>query len=156
MGRKSIYHHRGTPPFSVCRPTPRSQNKIIYGVCHFPGKTREKGIHSWSGKKDIHHRGLRLEKEKRRVSTVVVSTFSSLNSLPLQNLIETSATKRMNRLANPSAFGAKNAEGETRNNCKAKQQSAFLKHAFREVTFGQFGFCKGTVLGAPLSPHHTH
>ena len=27
MGKESIYHHRGTPLFSVCRPTPRSQRK---------------------------------------------------------------------------------------------------------------------------------
>ena len=43
--KKSIHHHRGTPLFSVCRPTPRSQSKKRDGVYHFPGKTREKGIH---------------------------------------------------------------------------------------------------------------
>ena len=37
-GTKSIHHHRGTPPFSVCRPTPRSQSKRSYGVYHLPGK----------------------------------------------------------------------------------------------------------------------
>ena len=74
-GKKSIHHHRGTPPFSVCRPTPRSQSKKSYGVYHFPGKTREKGIHHRSGKKGIHHRTSDPEKEKRRVSTVVVYLF---------------------------------------------------------------------------------
>ena len=31
--KKSIHHHRGTPPFPVCRPTPRSQSKkeaVVY------------------------------------------------------------------------------------------------------------------------------
>ena len=41
----------------------------------FPGKTREKGIHHRSGQKGIHHRASDPEKEKRRVSTVVVYTF---------------------------------------------------------------------------------
>ena len=40
-GKKSIHHHRGTPLFSVCRPTPRSQSKKSYGVYPFPWKTRE-------------------------------------------------------------------------------------------------------------------
>ena len=63
--KKSIHHHRGTLPFSVCRPTPRSQSKKIYGVYHFPGKTREKGIHHRSGKRGIHHRASDPEKEKK-------------------------------------------------------------------------------------------
>ena len=63
-GKKSIHHHRGTPLFSVCRPTPRSQSQNSYGVYHFPGKTREKGIHHRSGKKGIHHRASDPEKEK--------------------------------------------------------------------------------------------
>ena len=64
--KKSIHHHRGTPLFSVCRPTPRSQSKKeSYGVHHFPGKTREKGIHHRSGKKGIHHRASDPEKEKK-------------------------------------------------------------------------------------------
>ena len=75
IGKKSIHHHRGTPLFSVCRPTPRSQSKKSYGVYHFPVKTREKGIHHRSGKKGIHHRASDPEKEKRGVSTVVVYTF---------------------------------------------------------------------------------
>ena len=64
--KKSIHHHRGTPPCSVCRPTPRSQSKKSYGVYHFPGKTREKGIHHRSRKKGIHHRGLRPRKRKKQ------------------------------------------------------------------------------------------
>ena len=64
-GKKSIHHHRGTPLFSVCRPTPSSQSKRSYGVYHFPGKTREKGIHHRSGKKGIHHRAPDPEKEKK-------------------------------------------------------------------------------------------
>ena len=63
--KKSIHHHRGTPLFSVCRPTPRSQSKKSYGVYPFPGKTREKGIHHRSGKKGIHHRASDPEKEKK-------------------------------------------------------------------------------------------
>ena len=46
QGKKSIHHHRCIPPFSVCRPTPRSQSKKAmvlqskksYGVDHFLGK----------------------------------------------------------------------------------------------------------------------
>ena len=64
-GKKSIHHQRGTPLFSVCRPTPRSQSKKSYGVYHFPWKTREKGIHHRSGKKGIHHRASDPEKEKK-------------------------------------------------------------------------------------------
>ena len=64
-GKKSIHHHRGTPLFSVCRPTPRSQSKKRYGVYHFPGTTREKGIHHRSGKKGIHHRASDPEKGKK-------------------------------------------------------------------------------------------
>ena len=64
-GKKSIHHHRGTHPFSVCRPTPRSQSKKSHGVHHFPGKTREKGIHHRSGKKRIHHGGLRHWKREK-------------------------------------------------------------------------------------------
>ena len=67
QGKKSIHHHRGTPPLLVCRPTQRSQNKNSYGVYHLLGKTRP-------GKKGIHHRGSRPPK-KTRVSTVVVYTF---------------------------------------------------------------------------------
>ena len=75
-GKKSTHHHRGAPPFSVCRPTPRSQSKNICGVYPFPGKTREKGIHHRSGKKGIHTiEPQTLKKKKRRVSTVVVYTF---------------------------------------------------------------------------------
>ena len=71
-GKKSIHHHRGTPPFSVCRPTPRSQNKKSYGLYHFPGKTREKGIHHRSG---YTIRPQTRKKKERRVATVVVYTF---------------------------------------------------------------------------------
>ena len=74
-GKKSIHHHRGTPAFSVCRPPRGHRAKKNYGVCHFPGKTREKGIHHRSGKKGIHHEASDPKKEKRRVSTVVVYTF---------------------------------------------------------------------------------
>ena len=47
--------------------------------------------------------------------------------------------------------GTKNRNDGTksRNEGTFTQTSAFLKHAFREVTCG---FCKGTVPGAPLSP----
>ena len=63
---QSIHQHRGTPPFSVCRQTPRSQSKKSYGVYHFPGKTRERGIHHRSGKKGIHHRASDPEKEQKK------------------------------------------------------------------------------------------
>ena len=53
-GRKSIHHHRGTPLFSVCRSTPRSQSKKKRLWCApFSWKTREKGTHHRSGKKGI-------------------------------------------------------------------------------------------------------
>ena len=35
LGKKSIHHHRGTPPLSVCRPTPRSQSNkkaVVYTI----------------------------------------------------------------------------------------------------------------------------
>ena len=50
QGEKSIHHHGGTPLFSVCHPTPRSQSQKSYGVYHFPGKTRGNVV---------QHRGLR-------------------------------------------------------------------------------------------------
>ena len=66
--KKSIHHHRGTP---LSRSV-RSQSKKGYGVYHFPGKTRETGIHHRSEKKGLDHRGLRPgERKNRRVSTVV-------------------------------------------------------------------------------------
>ena len=43
QGKRSIHHHRGAPPLSVCRPTPWSQSKNSCGEYHFLGKTREKG-----------------------------------------------------------------------------------------------------------------
>ena len=58
--KKSIHHHRGTPLFSVCRPTPRLQSKKSYGVYHFPGKTRDKGIHHRPRKKGIHHKAVKV------------------------------------------------------------------------------------------------
>ena len=64
-GKKSIHHHCGTPFFSVCRPTPRSQSKKRYGAYHFLGETREKGIHHRSGKKGIHHEASDPEKKKQ-------------------------------------------------------------------------------------------
>ena len=66
-GKKSIHHHRGTPLFSVCRPTPRSQSKKNYGVYHswenkgkgYTPQVRKKGIHLRPGKrkKDGFHGG---------------------------------------------------------------------------------------------------
>ena len=69
------------PLFSVCRPTPRSQSKKNYGVYHFLGKTREKGIHHRTYGIGPERRVYTIEpqtrkKKKRRVSTVVVYTFS--------------------------------------------------------------------------------
>ena len=60
LGREnSVHQHCGTPPLSVCRLTPRSQIKKSYGVHHFLGNTRERGMHRRSGKNGIDHRGLR-------------------------------------------------------------------------------------------------
>ena len=73
-----IHHHSGTPRRSVCRRTPRSQRKRDYGVYHFLGITREKGIHNRSAKKGTCHRSLKPRKRKRRVSTIVVHTFCFL------------------------------------------------------------------------------
>ena len=88
-GKKSIRHHRGTPLFSVCRPTPRSQSEKSYGVYLFRWKTREKGIHHKSEKKCIHHRTSDPEKEKKEglhgggvhVSSLSHGTLSVLFSL---------------------------------------------------------------------------
>ena len=65
-GEKRVYTSTVGPLFSqsVARP-PRSQTKKSYGVYHFPGKTRDKGIHHRSGKKGIHHRASDPEKEKK-------------------------------------------------------------------------------------------
>ena len=60
-----MHHHCGTPLFSVCRPTLRSQSKKNYDVYHSPGKTREKGIQHRSGKKGLHHKASDPEKEKK-------------------------------------------------------------------------------------------
>ena len=54
----------GTPPLSVCLPALRSQSRKSYGVDHILGKAREKGIQHRSGKKGIHHGGLRSRKRK--------------------------------------------------------------------------------------------
>ena len=74
-----IHHHRGTPLFSVCRPTPRSQSKkktMVYTI--FLGKQGKKGIHHRSGKKGIHHRASDPEKEKRGSPRWWCILFSSL------------------------------------------------------------------------------
>ena len=54
-GNKSVHHHRGTPPFSVCRRPRGHRAQKSDGVYHSPGKTREMGIHHMSGKTGIHH-----------------------------------------------------------------------------------------------------
>ena len=49
-----------TPICGFLSPDPEVKAKRNYGVYHFfLGKTREKGIHHRSGKKGIHHSGLR-------------------------------------------------------------------------------------------------
>ena len=75
-GEKRVYTTTVAPLLfrSVARPRGHRAKKG-YGVYHFPGKIREKGIHHRSGKKGIHHRASDPEKEKRGVSTVVVYTF---------------------------------------------------------------------------------
>ena len=65
------------PSFLCLSPDPKVtelKKAMVFSPC-FGGKTREKGIHHRSGKKGIHHRASDPEKEKRRVSTVVVYTF---------------------------------------------------------------------------------
>ena len=65
-GKKSIHHHRGTPPFSVFVARPRghrAKKAMVY--TNFLGKTREKGVHHRPGKKGIHHRASDPEKEKK-------------------------------------------------------------------------------------------
>ena len=42
-----------------------TEQKKSYGVFHFPGKTREMGIHHRSGKKGLRHRASDPEKEKK-------------------------------------------------------------------------------------------
>ena len=78
--QKTSIHHRGTPPLSVCRPTPRSQSKKSHGVYHLLGKTREKGIHHRSGEKGIHHRASDPGKEKGGFPRWGI-LFSSLDSV---------------------------------------------------------------------------
>ena len=74
-GKKSIHHHRGTPLFSVCRLTPRSQSKKSYGAYHFPGKTRKR-VYTIGPERRVYTIEPQTRKKKnRRVSTVVVYTF---------------------------------------------------------------------------------
>ena len=65
-GEKRVYTTTVGPLFSrsVARPRGHRATKS-YGVYHFPGKTREKGVHHRSGKKGIHHRASDTEKEKK-------------------------------------------------------------------------------------------
>ena len=67
-------HHRGTPPFSVCRPTPRSQSKKSYGVYHFLGKQGER-VDTIGPERRVCTIEA-SDPKKRRISTVVVSAFS--------------------------------------------------------------------------------
>ena len=67
-GKKKVYTTTVAPLFSrsVARLRGhRAKKAMVYIVYHFPGKTREKGIHHRSGKKDIHHRASNPEKEKK-------------------------------------------------------------------------------------------
>ena len=53
------------PSFLGLSPDPEVTEQKSYGVYHFPGKTREKGIRHRSGKKGIHHRASDPVKEKK-------------------------------------------------------------------------------------------
>ena len=72
---KSMHHHRGTPPFSVRRPTPRSQSKQSYGIYHFLGKQGQR-VYTIGPERMVYTIEPQTpKKKKRRVSTVVVYTF---------------------------------------------------------------------------------
>ena len=73
--RKKSMHHRGTPPFSVRRPTPRSQSKkpMVYNI--FLGKQRKRVYTIGRERRVYTIEASDTEKEKWRVSTVVVYTF---------------------------------------------------------------------------------
>ena len=65
-GEKKTYTTTVGPLFSRSVARPRGHRaKKNHGVYHFPGKTREKGIHHRSGKKGIHHRASDPEREKK-------------------------------------------------------------------------------------------
>ena len=72
-GKKSIHHHRGTPPFSVCHPTPRTQSKKK--LLRIPPSFGKQGkrIYTISPERRVYTiEASNPEKEKRRVSTVVL------------------------------------------------------------------------------------
>ena len=64
-GQKEYTPPPRDPSFLGLSPDPEVTEQKSYGVYHFPGKTREKGIHHRSGKKGIHHRASDPEKEKK-------------------------------------------------------------------------------------------
>ena len=71
QGKKSIHHHRGTPLFSVCRPTPKKA--MVYTI--FLGK-QGKRVYTIGPERRVYTtRPQTQKKEKKRASMVVVYTF---------------------------------------------------------------------------------
>ena len=64
--KKSIHHHRGTPLFSVCRPTPRSQSKKSYGVYLFPWENKGKGVYTIGPVRRVYTIEPQTRKKKKR------------------------------------------------------------------------------------------
>ena len=75
--KKSMHHHLGTSPFSVRRPTPRSQSKKSYGVYHLLGENKGKGIHHRSGRRVCTIEASDAEKENGRFPRWRCILFSS-------------------------------------------------------------------------------
>ena len=76
QGKKEYTPPPWGPSFLGLSPDPEvTEQKTLWCIPCFLGKTREKGIHHRSRKKGIHHSASDPEKEKRRVSTVVVYTL---------------------------------------------------------------------------------
>ena len=68
QGKKSFYHHRGTPSLSVCRPTPRSQSEkaMVYTIAL--GKQGKRVVTIGLERRVYTIEAAESEKEKRRVS----------------------------------------------------------------------------------------
>ena len=102
--RPHVAHIHGTPPLSVCRLTPRSQSKQRYGVFPFPRENMGGGYRS--GKKGIHHRGLRPR--KRKMEGFHGGGYSANRGLPLplgNGVCETKSQKVAPDTENPSYIG---------------------------------------------------
>ena len=70
------FRNRGTPPFSVCRATPRSDLAKLARLYTFSWKKPRERVYTIGSERRVYTiEDSDPEKEKRRVSTVVVYTF---------------------------------------------------------------------------------